>query len=132
MAASVDYTGTDALGGNWTSKSRPDDEAATVLSAQARDDYGALLASFVANSTGDADDGNAGNGITALREAIDGANANRTPDTIAFDASVFTDESVVIRVGSVLTITDDLTIEGITVRCGRRHAACRGHHLRRQ
>lgn len=72
--------------------------------------------SAVVNDTGDIDDGDIGNGVTTLREAINLANLTPGPDTITFDAGVFSGGTAsLIRLGGTeLEITDTLTIDGST------------------
>ena len=66
---------------------------------------------IVVSTTADESDGDFSAGNLSLREAIEIANANPSPDTIAFNALF--DASQTILLGSQLpTITDDLTIIG--------------------
>ncbi|MBC1222617.1 CSLREA domain-containing protein [Nostoc sp. UCD121] len=78
-----------------------------------RQAYAGVLATFTVNNTGDTDDGDANNGITTLREAINLANATAGDDAIAF-GKIFTDATpdVITLTSGKLTITDDVTILG--------------------
>lgn len=88
-------------------------EVSLAFAETTRQAYAGVLATFTVNNTGDADDGDANNGITTLREAINLANATAGDDAIAFDG-VFTDTTpdVITLTSGQLTITDDITILG--------------------
>jgi len=114
IAASCQMIGNAALGGNWELEVRTTDMEVTLAFAETtRQAYTGVLATFTVNNTGDADDGDANNGITTLPEAINLANAAAGDDTIAF-AGVFKDTipDVITLTSGQLTITDDLTILG--------------------
>ncbi|MBD2516324.1 DUF4347 domain-containing protein [Nostoc sp. FACHB-973] len=115
IAASRQRTGNAALGGNWELEVRTADMEVTLAFAETtREAYmGVLTTTFTVNDTGDTDDGDANNGITTLREAINLANATAGDDTITF-GGVFTDATpdVIALTSGQLTITDDLTILG--------------------
>ncbi|BDI19224.1 hypothetical protein ANSO36C_50260 [Nostoc cf. commune SO-36] len=114
IAASGKLIGNAALGGNWELEVRTTQMEVTLAFAETtRQAYAGLLATFTVNNTGDADDGNANNGITTLREAINLANATAGDDVINF-GGVFTDTTpdVITLTSGQLTITDDLTLFG--------------------
>ncbi|MBD2409566.1 hypothetical protein FACHB389_09210 [Nostoc calcicola FACHB-389] len=114
IAASRQRTGNAALGGNWELEVRTADmEMTLAFQETTQEAYMGVLATFTVNDTGDIDDGNANNGITTLREAINLANATAGDDTITF-GGVFTDATpdVITLTSGQLTITDDVTILG--------------------
>ncbi|MDF5707589.1 MAG: DUF4347 domain-containing protein [Nostoc sp. S4] len=114
IAASSQPIGNAALGGNWELSVRTAQMDVTLAFAKTTwQAYVGVLATFTVNSTADADDGNANNGITTLREAIKLANATAGNDTITF-GGVFADatpDTITLTSGQ-LTITDDITILG--------------------
>ncbi|MHC5826079.1 MAG: DUF4347 domain-containing protein, partial [Nostoc sp.] len=114
IAASRQMIGNAALGGNWELEVRTTDMEVTLAFAETtRQTYTGVLATFTVNNIGDIDDGDANNGITTLREAINLANAAAGDDTIAF-GGVFKDTipDMITLTSGQLTITDDLTILG--------------------
>jgi hypothetical protein len=114
IAASRQRIGNAALGGNWELEVRTAQmEVNLAFTQTTRDAYPGVLATFTVNNTGDADDGDANNDITTLREAINLANATAGDDAIAF-GGVFTDTTpdVITLTSGQLKITDDLTILG--------------------
>ncbi|WP_138504255.1 DUF4347 domain-containing protein [Nostoc sp. PA-18-2419] len=114
IAASSQPIGNAALGGNWELSVRTAQmDVNLAFTENTWQAYAGVLATFTVNSTGDADDGNANNGITTLREAIKLANATAGNDTITF-GGVFADatpDTITLTSGQ-LTITDDITILG--------------------
>ncbi|MFN6484577.1 MULTISPECIES: DUF4347 domain-containing protein [unclassified Nostoc] len=117
IAASRQMIGSAALGGNWELEVRTAEmEVSLAFAETTQQAYVGVLATFTVNNTGDADDGNANNGITTLREAINLANATAGDDTITF-GGVFNDTTpdVITLTSGQLTITDDLTILGTGV-----------------
>ncbi|MEH1844444.1 MAG: DUF4347 domain-containing protein [Nostoc sp.] len=117
IAASRQRIGNAALGGNWELEVHTADMEVNLAFAETtREAYPGVLATFTVNNTGDTDDGNANNGITTLREAINLANATAGDDTITF-GGVFNDttpDTITLTSGQ-LTITDDVTILGTGV-----------------
>ncbi|MEH2290354.1 DUF4347 domain-containing protein [Nostoc sp.] len=114
IAASRQRIGNAALGGNWELEVRTADMEVNLAFVQTtREAYPGVLATFTVNNTGDTDDGDANNGITTLREAINLANATSGDDTISF-GGVFTDNTpdAIALTSGQLTITDDVTILG--------------------
>ncbi|MGF1937655.1 MAG: DUF4347 domain-containing protein [Nostoc sp. ChiQUE02] len=114
IAASRQLIGNAALRGNWELEVRTSDmEVSLAFAETTRKAYAGVLATFTVNNTGDADDGDANNGITTLREAINLANATAGNDAIAF-GGVFSDTTpdVITLTSGQLTITDDVTILG--------------------
>jgi CSLREA domain-containing protein len=114
IAASRHLIGNAALGGNWELEVRTAQmEVSLAFAETTRKAYSGVLATFTVNNTGDADDGDANNGITTLREAIKLANATAGDDVITF-GGVFTDNTpdVITLTSGQLTITDDITILG--------------------
>ncbi|WP_298909109.1 DUF4347 domain-containing protein [uncultured Nostoc sp.] len=114
IAASSKLIGNAALDGNWELEVCTADIKVNLAFAETtRKAYAGVLATFTVNNTGDTDDGNANNGITTLREAINLANATHGDDTIAF-GGVFSDTTpdVITLTSAQLTITDDVTILG--------------------
>ncbi|MEH2147716.1 DUF4347 domain-containing protein [Nostoc sp.] len=108
IAASRQLIGSAALGGNWELEVRTTDmEVSLAFAETTRKAYAGVLATFTVNDTQDADDGDANNGITTLREAINLANA------IAF-GGIFSDTTpdIITLTSGQLTITDDVTILG--------------------
>ncbi|MDZ8226419.1 DUF4347 domain-containing protein [Nostoc sp. ChiVER01] len=114
IAASRQLIGSAALGGNWELEVRTAQMEVTLAFAETTQKaYAGVLATFTVNDTGDTDDGDANNGITTLREAINLANATAGDDAIAF-GRIFTDttpDTITLTSGQ-LTITDDVTILG--------------------
>ncbi|OYD95339.1 hypothetical protein CDG76_10195 [Nostoc sp. 'Peltigera membranacea cyanobiont' 210A] len=114
IAASRQLIGNAALGGNWELEIRTAQMEVTLpFTETTQKAYAGVLAIFTVNNTGDADDGDANNGVTTLREAINLANATAGDDAIAF-GDVFSDttpDTITLTSGQ-LTITDDLTILG--------------------
>ncbi|MCC5663512.1 DUF4347 domain-containing protein [Nostoc sp. CHAB 5784] len=114
IAASRGRIGNAALGGNWELEVRTTDmEASFAFAETTRQTYAGVLATFTVNNTGDTDDGDANNGITTLREAINLANATAGDDAIAF-GGIFNDttpDTITLTSGQ-LTITDDVSIFG--------------------
>ncbi|MEH2071775.1 MAG: DUF4347 domain-containing protein [Nostoc sp.] len=114
IAASSQPIGNAALSGNWElSVCTAQMEVNLAFTENTQQAYAGVLATFTVNSTADADDGNANNGITTLREAIKLANATAGNDTITF-GGVFADatpDTITLTSGQ-LTITDDITILG--------------------
>ncbi|MEH2279927.1 MAG: DUF4347 domain-containing protein, partial [Nostoc sp.] len=114
IAASRQLIGSTALGGNWELEVRTTDmEVSLAFAETTRKAYVGVLATFTVNDTGDADDGDANNGITTLREAINLANATVGDDAIAF-GGIFNDTTpdIITLTSGQLKITDDLTILG--------------------
>lgn len=114
IAASRQRIGNAALGGNWELEVHTADMEVNLAFAETtREAYPGVLATFTVNNSGDTDDGNANNGITTLREAINLANATAGDDTITF-GGVFTDTTpdIITLTSGQLTITDDVTILG--------------------
>ncbi|MEH2128073.1 DUF4347 domain-containing protein [Nostoc sp.] len=114
VAASRQRIGNAALGGNWELEVRTADMEINLAFAETtREAYAGILATFTVNNTQDVDDGDANNGITTLREAINLANASTEDDAIAFEG-VFTDATpdVITLTSGQLTISDDVTILG--------------------
>ncbi|BDI15194.1 hypothetical protein ANSO36C_09960 [Nostoc cf. commune SO-36] len=71
IAASRQRIGNAALGGNWELEvCTAQMEVSLAFTETTRKAYAGVLATFTVNNTGDADDGNANNDITTLREAI--------------------------------------------------------------
>lgn len=66
---------------------------------------------WIVSTIGDVNDGIFGFGNFSLREALDTANANPGPDTITFDIGLA--QSTILLDGTSLTITEDLTINGL-------------------
>ncbi|MEH2025291.1 DUF4347 domain-containing protein [Nostoc sp.] len=114
IAASRQLIGSTALGGNWELEVRTTDmEVSLAFAETTRKAYVGVLTTFTVNNTKDADDGDANNGITTLREAINLANATAGDDAIAF-GGVFSDTTpdIITLTSGQLKITDDLTILG--------------------
>ncbi|MEH2107263.1 DUF4347 domain-containing protein [Nostoc sp.] len=114
IAASRQLIGSAALGGNWELEIRTTDmEVSLAFAETTRKAYAGVLATFTVNDTQDADDGDANNGITTLREAINLANATAGDDAIAF-GGIFSDTTpdIITLTSGQLTITDDVTILG--------------------
>ncbi|MEH1842182.1 MAG: DUF4347 domain-containing protein [Nostoc sp.] len=114
IAASRQMIGSAALGGNWELEVRTAEmEVSLAFAETTQKAYAGVLATFTVNNTGDADDGDANNGITTLREAINLANATAGDDAIAF-GGIFTDTTpdVITLTSGQLTITDDVSILG--------------------
>ncbi|TWT48390.1 right-handed parallel beta-helix repeat-containing protein [Botrimarina hoheduenensis] len=79
-------------------------------------DIGAVeSAGFLVNDLGDADDGDAGNGVTTLREAINLANATSGFAIIRFDDALLGET---ITLGSELQITDSVEIDSRRTAAG--------------
>ncbi|MHC5759630.1 DUF4347 domain-containing protein [Nostoc sp.] len=114
IAASRQLIGSAALGGNWELEVRTTDmEVSLAFAETTQKAYAGVLATFTVNNTQDADDGDANNGITTLREAINLANATAGDDAIAF-GGIFSDTTpdIITLTSGQLTITDDVTILG--------------------
>lgn len=110
VAASVNLTGSAALGGDWTLEySTGTIKAPNAIQSWLENAYNHVLATFTVNSTADVVDQS--DGVTTLREAINQANANRGEDTIVFDPSVFRGQAINLNLGQ-LNITDSLNING--------------------
>ncbi len=89
IAATASLTGNNLLGGNWNFEFKLGNFNVNLpFHKTALQAYPSVLATFTVNSTGDLDDGDIGNGITTLREAINAANTNPGEDRIEFNIPV--------------------------------------------
>ncbi len=108
VAASIDLTGSSALGGDWELEfSTGRIETSEFLSDWAQAAYQNVLATYTVTTTNDVVD--AGDGVLSLREAIDQANASvGVADAIDFSVGG------TITLGSQLNLTDSAktTING--------------------
>ncbi|MEH2083719.1 MAG: DUF4347 domain-containing protein [Nostoc sp.] len=114
IAASRQLIGSTTLGGNWELEVRTTGmEVNLAFTETTQKAYAGVLATFTVNNTGDTDDGDANNGFTTLREAINLANATAGDDTITF-GGVFKDTTpdIITLTSGQLKITDDVTILG--------------------
>ncbi|NER50270.1 MAG: DUF4347 domain-containing protein, partial [Symploca sp. SIO1A3] len=112
IAASAKRTGSVALGGDWKLEVTTNQiQVSLAFEAMVQEAYTGVLATFLVNNTGDFDDGDIGNGVTTLREAINAANATSTDDIIEF-ASGLSGQTITLTNGQ-LEITDDLFIDGL-------------------
>jgi predicted outer membrane repeat protein len=110
VAASIDITGSIALGGNWSLESQTGTiETASPFAISAEQAYNHTLSTFTVTNTNDS-------GVGSLRQAIVDANLAPGSDTVIFSGSVFTDATPdTIKLTQLLTplsISSDITITG--------------------
>jgi|GEM_PF-5809489 len=105
ISASDDPTGSAADGGDWTlERSTALASRAPLFGEAARAEFRGLLDTFAVTDTSDAGPG-------TLRQAVIDANATPGPDIIQFDSGLY--GSTISLTSGELTITDDVSIEGI-------------------
>ncbi|MEC4983929.1 MAG: DUF4347 domain-containing protein, partial [Oscillatoria sp. PMC 1076.18] len=105
IAASSDFTGNTAFGGNWDLNVTTGKIAAPlVFNSVTREAYAGVLATFTVTNTDDS-------GAGSLREAIDLANADALEDTIVFEISG-TGPHVIQLQTALDNITETVTING--------------------
>jgi hypothetical protein len=122
VAASTNLTGNSAKGGDWNLEFHTG-SIESGLAFTNPYSYSGILATVTVTNTLDVVNGdvssisalidNSGNDGISLREAIQAANNTAGADTITFGGATFTDATPdTITLGSGLTITSDLTIQG--------------------
>jgi Domain of unknown function (DUF4347) len=107
IGASIDLTGSLALGANWTLEYATGKlETPSLLEPWTQNGYQHLLATFNVTNTNDS-------GVGSLRQAVIEANAAMGADTISFTGTLAdqTPDTIVLTTGQ-LTITDALVIAG--------------------
>ena len=108
VGASIDLTGSVALGANWTLEYLTGQiETPDLLQPWVQTAYNHILATFNVTTTSDS-------GVGSLRQSILDANAAAGADTIAFSGVVFEDQTpdtIALTTGQ-LTISDALVIAG--------------------
>ncbi|ELR96635.1 DUF4347 domain-containing protein [Gloeocapsa sp. PCC 73106] len=107
IAASSTVMGNSAKGGNWELEvTRGEVNASIAFSPEVAQAYTGILETIVVDILGDEEDG------VSLGDAINRANSLPGRDMIFFDESL-NGGTITLAVGETLTITDDLTIEGL-------------------